>query len=133
MALGLGQPGAATECLVQHGQKEVLYSYYITIYFTWKTHEEINMTGPEINPSLSSGGRPSHGVSKLAYQAYTDRDKAHHALSIDQYLVLMEAGIFTSSVSGQGHRIGAVFLSVCLSALSRPSPLTYDLDFWYGS
>ncbi len=26
-----------------------------------------------------------------------------------------------------------VFLCVCVSALSQPNRLTYDLNFWYGS
>ena len=35
--------------------------------------------------------------------------------------------LVTSRVSGQGNRIGAVFPSVCVLALSRPNRLTYDL------
>ncbi len=38
--------------------------------------------------------------------------------------------IFTTRVSGRGNRIGAVFPSVCVSALSHPNHLTYDLNFW---
>ena len=41
--------------------------------------------------------------------------------------------IFTSRVSGRGNKIGTVFLSVCLFALSQPNRFTYDLDFWYGT
>ncbi len=45
--------------------------------------------------------------------------------------------VFNSRVSGRGHRIRAVCvsvrLSVHLSALSRLNRLTYDLDFWYES
>ena len=36
--------------------------------------------------------------------------------------------LITSRVSGRGHRIGAVCVSVCLSTLSRQNRLTYDLD-----
>ena len=39
---------------------------------------------------------------------------------------------FTSRVSSQGHRIGVVFLSVCVCALSWLNCLTYDLDFLYN-
>ncbi len=41
--------------------------------------------------------------------------------------------LITSRVGSRGHRIGAVSVSVCVplcvSALSRPNRLTYDLDF----
>ena len=49
--------------------------------------------------------------------------------NISSFYCMACMDVFTSRVSGRGNRIGAVFLCVCVCALSRPNCLTYDLDY----